>query len=181
MHASIPTVCAVMLVALTAMAAATDLWVHKIYNWTTYPGILLALVLRTLEEPWPDPSGLEDSLKGLAVCGGVMLVAFVLFNVGGGDVKLCAMLGAFLGFERGIEALLWTFVLGGAFALGLLIWRVGFWRLATSAARHAFYSLRLGTWQPLSAEERKELEPPLYLAAAALVAVVIVVFDLVPA
>ena len=33
-------------------------------------------------------------------------------QVGGGDVKLIAMLGAFLGPEQGITAMLWTFVCG---------------------------------------------------------------------
>ena len=33
-----------------------------------------------------------------------------MFKVGGGDVKLIAMLGAFLGPEQGITAMLWTFV-----------------------------------------------------------------------
>ncbi len=46
-----------------------------------------------------------------------MLVLFVFFRIGGGDVKLLAMLGAFLGLEQGIETLLWTFVLGGAVGL----------------------------------------------------------------
>ena len=38
---------------------------------------------------------------GLAACGLVMLVCFVIFRVGGGDVKLIAMLGAFLDRSKG--------------------------------------------------------------------------------
>ncbi len=50
----------VLLVGLVAVATATDLARHKIYNWTTYPGILAALGLNAvgacLGEP-VSPSG----------------------------------------------------------------------------------------------------------------------------
>jgi len=173
------TLSAALLVLLTAIAAVTDVVYHKIYNWTTYPGIIAALVVNTLENGWNDGyPGLEDSLKGLALCGGLMLVSFVLFGVGGGDVKLMAMLGAFLGLEKGVDALLWTFVLGAAAGLAVLIWRVGLWRLVTGTVRHVLWSLRLASWLPLSEAERRQLQPPLYLAPAAVIAVVIVCFDL---
>jgi prepilin peptidase CpaA len=173
------TLSAALLVLLTAIAAVTDVVYHKIYNWTTYPGTVAALVVNYLENGWNDGyPGLEDSLKGLALCGGLMLVSFVLFGVGGGDVKLMAMLGSFLGLEKGIDALLWTFVLGAAAGLAVLIWRVGLWRLVTGTVRHVLWSLRLASWLPLSEAERSQLQPPLYLAPAAVIAVVIVCFDL---
>jgi hypothetical protein len=73
---------------------------------------------------------------------------------------------------------LWTFVLGAAAGLAVLIWRVGLWRLVTGTVRHVLWSLRLASWLPLSEAERRELQPPLYLAPAAVIAVVIVCFDL---
>ena len=108
-----------------------------------------------------------------------MLVCFVGFKVGGGDVKLIAMLGAFLGFEQGIMAMLWTFVLGGCVGLIVLIWRVGPLRLVARVLRQVLWTLRLGRWSPLSESERAQLQPPLFLAPSALVAVVIVRFSLV--
>jgi prepilin peptidase CpaA len=105
-----------------------------------------------------------------------MLACFLVLQVGGGDVKLVAMLGAFLGPERGIEAMLWTFVLGAGAALVVLVWRVGPWRLLAQVFRHLFWMLRLGQWVPLTADERRQLQPPLFLAPSALAAVVIVVF-----
>jgi prepilin peptidase CpaA len=165
---------------LTATAAVTDLRVHKIYNWTTYPGMLLALALNLLQNGWDDGyPGLKDSLAGFAVCGGLMLVSYVFFSVGGGDVKLIAMVGAFLGMEKGVDVLLWTFVLGGAAGLALLIWRVGLVRLVAGTVRHVLWSLRLVSWLPLSEAERRQLQPALYLAPSAVIAVVIVCFDLV--
>jgi prepilin peptidase CpaA len=174
------TISTVLLLLLTATAAVTDVVYHKIYNWTTYPGIILALVVNFLLNGWDDGDpGLADSLKGFALCGGLMLVSYVLFHVGGGDVKLLGMLGAFLGLEKGLDALLWTFVLGAAAGLAVLIWRVGLFRLVAGVVRQVLWSLRLASWLPLSEAERALLRPPLYLAPSAAIAVVIVSFDLV--
>lgn len=172
------SVSTLLVIGFAAVAAATDLVRHKIYNWTTYPGIVVAFIVNLLEHGLTGPHSLEDSLKGFGVCGGLMLAAFVLFRIGGGDVKLMAMLGAFLGLEHGLETLLWTFVLGGVAGLAILIWRVGFIRLVAGATKHVLLSLRLVTWVPLSDAERQQLQPPLYLAPAALAAVLVVLFDL---
>jgi len=177
------TLSTVFLLLLTATAAVTDLRVHKIYNWTTYPGIVVAFIVNLYENGWddglPGHPGLKDSLLGFAACGGILLMSYVFFSVGGGDVKLIAMVGAFLGLEKGVEAVLWTFVLGFAMGVSMLIWRVGLIRLIVGTVRHVLWSLRLVSWLPLSAEERRQLQPALYLAPSAVVAVVIVCFDLV--
>src|SRR6187200_3191916 len=96
-----------VLLALTLTAAITDFRWHKIYNWTTYPGILAAFLISSWE---PGGIGLEESLKGFFGCGLIMVTCLIFFRIGGGDVKLIAMLGAFLGFRLGLEAMLWTFV-----------------------------------------------------------------------
>lgn len=168
---------AALLLVLVLISAVTDLKYHKIYNWTTYPGIAAGLLVHALG--W-DEVGLEEGLKGLAACGVIMLVCFVLFGIGGGDVKLIAMIGAFLGLEQGLEAMLWTFVVGGAAGLAALIWRVGFLSLVKKVARHLLWMLRLAHWLPLSESERNLLQPPLYLAPSAVVAVLIVTFHIVP-
>jgi len=178
----------ILLLGLVSVATATDLAWHKIYNWTTYTGMLTALGLSAagwLVFPGAI-AGREalrvsflESLIGLLACGLVMLVCFVMFKVGGGDVKLIAMLGAFLGPEEGIEAMLWTFVLGGCVGLIVLIWRVGPARLIVHVCRHIVWSLRLGSLCPLTDEQRAQLQPPLFLAPSALAAVAIVRFALV--
>lgn len=180
----------VLVVALALVAAGTDFVWHRIYNWTTYSGIVVALAINAVGSAtgWATPdhaatrwigwTGLPDSAAGFLACGFLMLVLFVFFRIGGGDVKLLAMLGAFLGLERGIETLLWSFVLGGAMGLVVLIWRVGPWTLVARSLRHAWCSLRFGFLAPLGEEERRELQMPLFLAPAALVALMIVRFDL---
>ena len=159
-------VATVLLLALVLIAAITDLLWRKIYNWTTYPGILLGLAAsaggwlavaagadphRLAALGWITPA---QSALGLAICGLVMLVCFVLFRVGGGDVKLIAMLGAIMGPEQGIETMLWTFVLGGCVGLIVLVWRIGAITLLARVFRQVFWTLRLGLWNPLTPDER---------------------------
>jgi prepilin peptidase CpaA len=155
---------------LTAVAAVTDARRQKIYNWTSYPGIVVGLALQWWSAGWP---GLEDGLWGLLTCGGVMLACFVFFpDLGGGDVKLIAMLGAGLGLNDGILAMLWTFVIGFCAGLALLIWNVGAKTLALRTAatiREAVVLRRVSPSAPQSPIRRW-----LYLAPAALAAVLIV-------
>lgn len=185
-------VATILLLGLVLVSTITDLRGHKIYNWTTYSGILAALGLSGLRSLLPAVTDLEEkqleflarlpfreSVIGLLACGFLMLVCFVLFRIGGGDVKLIAMLGAFLGPYQGLEAMLWTFVLGGCMGLIILIWRVGPWRLLVRVFQQLMWTLRLGSWSPLGEDERAQLQPPLFLAPNALLAVVIVNFSLV--
>ena len=137
----------VLLLAFMSIAAVTDLLWNKIYNWNTYGGIAAALALA----PWYGRSTLADSVTGLLTCGLLMVVCFVVFpGIGGGDVKLMAMLGAWLGWEKGIEALLWTFVLAAAFALIGLIWKIGPLTALGRAGRLIASKLRLNWFAPLT-------------------------------
>lgn len=173
------TIC---LLGFSLVAAVTDWRTQHIYNWTTYPGILLALIARGSDGYWAlglegMQSGISDAVAGLFACGGLMLVCFLLFDVGGGDLKLVAMQGAYLGLYKGFEAMLWTFVFGACWAIIVLMWRVGALRFLGQVARQLFYSMRLGGWLPLSQQERALLKPPLNLGPAAFVAVLVVRFQ----
>jgi prepilin peptidase CpaA len=181
----------ILLLVLMAVVTWTDITRHKIYNWTTYPGILAAFGLNGLGDlllwsgfvsaerlqSWGWIS-LGSSFFGFLLCGLLMLVCFVFFHIGAGDLKLMAMMGALLGPQQGLEALLWTFVLGGCLGAILLIWRVGAWRLVVRVFRQIVWSLRIFHWSPLTEEERAQLQSPLFLAPSALAAVVIVRFGL---
>ena len=160
-----------ILLVLLLAATVTDIARHKIYNAMTYPGIVLGVVINTT--PW-GYADWRSSLLGLFSCGAIMLVCFVLFDIGGGDVKLIAMIGGFLGYEAGIEVMLWTFVLGGISGTILLIWRVGLLRMIAGTARHLWLVLRARSWLPLNEEEREPLTRWLYLAPSAFAAVCLV-------
>lgn len=163
-----------VLVMLLVVASITDMRRQMIYNWNTYPGILLGIGLRWIEGGL---SGLEDSLKGFVVCGVLMLICFVLFGLGGGDLKLIAMMGAFLGFERGVEALLWTLVLGGILGAVVLVWQIGFLNIVLQVSRQLVRIWKARGWVPLDPQARQPLKQTLFLAPAGLIAALIVTKD----
>jgi Flp pilus assembly protein protease CpaA len=186
-----------MLLGLTLVAAATDVLRRKIYNWNTYGGILAGLVLSAVRSVWlpadgtaearlwqwvywPGAPELRGSVFGLLTCGGLMVVCVACFpGIGGGDVKLLAMIGALMGWDEGLEALLWTFVLCACFSLIGLVWRVGPVTTVSRVVRLMATRMRLPWFVPLSDEERKVLKPPIFLAPSALAAVIIVRFGLI--
>ncbi len=160
---------------LLVVAAVTDVARHRIYNWTTYPGIVAALLLRAVEGGWP---AFSDGLTGFVGCGLMMLVCFLLFgDIGGGDLKLIAMIGAGLGLHRGIESMLWTFILGGVMGTAILIWKFGILNLVSRTVHHLKLVFQSKGWVPLTAEERAPLQRWLFLAPSALLAVLIVLAD----
>jgi len=180
-----------LLLVLMGVCAYTDLRWRKIYNAVTYPGLLAALLLNaggSVAEHWGVSSeqttrvmgwiGWWPSVLGLLACGGIMLVCYVFFGQGGGDLKMMAMLGAFLGVREGIEVLLWTFVIAAALAMILLIWRVGAWQLVRQASLRLVHALRLKDVSQLSSTAGSPLKTVLDLAPSALVALVVVHFDL---
>lgn len=184
-----------VLVGLLLVSTITDIRQHKIYNWTTYPGMIAALAISGVatwlgadvingSQTQVDNFGVSnwpDSVFGLLACGAMMIVCYVFFpgGVGGGDVKLIAMIGGFLGVMSGLEAMLWTFVLGGCAALVSLVWRFGFWTLVVRACQVAWYRLRLGSTFEVNEQERQPLKTELFLAPSALLGVIIVRFELV--
>ncbi len=163
------------LVVLLIVATITDVRSQIVYNWNTYPGILLGFVLRWTNGGLP---GLEDSVKGFAICGGLILLCFVLFNLGGGDLKLIAMMGAFLGFERGVEALLWTLVLGGILGSVVVVWQIGFVNILVRLRSQLVRMWKARGWVPLDEATREPLKQTLSLAPAGLLAVLIVTKDI---
>jgi leader peptidase (prepilin peptidase) / N-methyltransferase len=112
---------AVALVFLTALVAITgiDLEHQIIPDRITLPGIVAGLVA-SLASGSP---GWLDSLIGIAVGGGLFFAIIVVTRggMGGGDMKLGAMFGAFLGWKVTLVALFVAVVLGGVIAMTLLL------------------------------------------------------------
>ncbi len=161
------------LLIFVGVAAVTDLQEKTIHNWNTYSGIVAGGLLKGMTEGW---AGWIDSWQGFGVCGGMMLVCFLCFDMGGGDLKLIAMMGAFLGLERGVEAMLWTFILASIVATALLVWQIGAVRIVMGTARHLWLMVKTMRPLPLTAAERAPLQRWLYLAPAAFAACVMTVW-----
>ena len=112
----------VLLCGFLAAAAFSDQRTHRIPNVIVYSGILALSCWRLFRE---GSDGGLSALTGCFTCGGLILLCYLLFDIGGGDVKLMAMIGAALGAYDGIEAMLWTFALAAGFALARIVWKVG--------------------------------------------------------
>ena len=80
--------------ALLGWAAAEDLRARRIPNWLT-----LALVLGGIARSFLPGSGVTpgEAAAGFGAGFGLMLIRFAINAVGGGDVKLMAGIGAWLG------------------------------------------------------------------------------------
>jgi Flp pilus assembly protein protease CpaA len=101
----------------------------------------------------------------------------VFFELGGGDLKLLTMVGAFLGWQCGLEALLWTFVLAGVAGLASVVWQIGAIAILQRVFRQLQVMWRAKGYVPLTDQDRQPLRRTMYLAPSALAAVVIVTWD----
>jgi len=114
-----------LLSALLVALLFTDLETYRLPNVLTYGGMLAGLGLSLA-----GPPGLTNSLLGLLIGGGILLAIRVGWKVarhvdamGLGDVKMLAMIGAFLGWQQVWLVLLLSSVSGAVIGLGL--WMTG--------------------------------------------------------
>jgi prepilin peptidase CpaA len=139
----------VTITLFVSTAAWWDATAHRIPNKLTVTGLAAAFLLRA-------QLGSDALVQGLAGFGIVVLVSVVLYAVraiGGGDVKLLAGVGAFLGSSEVLGALGLIAILGAGFAL-LSVVRKGVLPLLL------FNTLELArSWRSLGqAGQRRKLE-----------------------
>jgi prepilin peptidase CpaA len=108
------------LLLLVFAAVVFDVRSHRIPNWLVFSGLLIGVAFHTFLSYG---SGLGYALKGAAVSFGLFLPLYMLRGMGAGDVKLMAMVGAFLGPASALGAVLTTLVAGGVLAIGAALWK----------------------------------------------------------
>jgi prepilin peptidase CpaA len=109
-----------VLIALLVIAGVTDYRTYRIPNWLTFGGAAFALIYKTVIAVSPGAALLLAS-GGLLLGFVLLLPLYMLHAMGAGDVKLMAMVGAFLGADETLQAVLWAFIAGGVGALGLAL------------------------------------------------------------
>jgi prepilin peptidase CpaA len=144
----IQTVADVTLTVIVSAAAWYDVTTHRIPNWLTVSGLVLALLLRFLG------GSLGLGLQGSAVAFGISLVLYLLRAVGAGDVKLLAAVGAFFGSSEVAGALAVIAIAGAGFALLNVIYRGVLPLLLLNT-----YEL-LKSWRTLGGERSRTLDSP---------------------
>ncbi len=105
------------------VVAGTDLSHKIIPNAVTFPGIIVGLICAVTVLPL----GVVDSVLGVLVGGGILwLLAWAspyLFGkegMGGGDIKLMAMIGAFLGWKSALMTIMIGSLLGSFVGITLI-------------------------------------------------------------
>jgi len=116
-----------LLYSALLVVAGTDLSHKIIPNVITFPGIVVGLISAATILPL----GLMNGLIGLLVGGGILwLLAWAspyLFGkegMGGGDIKLLAMIGAFLGWKPVLMTIMVGSFLGSVVGITLIAARV---------------------------------------------------------
>jgi prepilin peptidase CpaA len=100
--------CAPLVCAL-ALAAVIDARQRRIPNWLTF-GLMLSGLGRAAAGG--GTAGLEHSLLGLLAGGALPLILYAISALGGGDVKLLAAIGAWLGSGPAVLVFMVEAVLG---------------------------------------------------------------------
>jgi len=137
---------------VSIVAAVTDNRKGRIPNWLTLPAAVLGIAAHAVM------GGLGQvgiSLLGLLLAAAVPVILYKVSQgraIGGGDVKLFAALGAWLGPTLAIEAEFGAFVLVAVFALIQLAFRGTLLRVLGNAARLLVNPLLPRKW-------RRTLEP----------------------
>lgn len=116
------------LAILLLMVTRHDINSHRIPNKWVLVGIVTGLILNGVLAPgWgfnsviPGGLGYLVSLQGLGVGLAVLMPLYWLRAMGAGDVKLMAMVGAFVGPSDIFGVVLATFIAGGVMAFAVVL------------------------------------------------------------
>lgn len=105
--------CLVLLVA-----AISDLKSQRIPNYLTLPSALLAIAMHTTQTGW---NGFLFSVLGMLAGTGLLLIPYIMGGMGAGDAKLLGAVGAFLGAKEVFIAFLMIALLGGVYAILMVL------------------------------------------------------------
>lgn len=118
MNLSIDVFLIIFLSIILIAAAVNDLRFQKIPNLLTYPSMGIALgchvVMNGLD-------GLLFSAGGMALGIAVFILPYLMGGMGAGDAKLMGAVGAILGAKGVFVAFLFTAIIGGVYALILVL------------------------------------------------------------
>lgn len=150
---SLTAILVYIILATLIVITFIDLDFKIIPNRITYPGMIIGFIIGLISEfyspfIWPITTGIIDSLIGFAIGGGFFLSigwVYYLFTkkvgLGGGDVKLMAMLGAVLGWQSIFPTIFLGSLFGSVIGIFIIYGQKG--------GRHA--EIPFGPWLALGA------------------------------
>jgi leader peptidase (prepilin peptidase)/N-methyltransferase len=116
---SLSSLLLMLLATALLIVSCIDLEHHIIPDAITLPGILAGL----LASLWLTPVGIVNALVGMLLGGGLFLCIALLSRggMGGGDIKLIAMIGAFLGWQAVLVTIFLSALSGALVGLSLML------------------------------------------------------------
>ena len=130
----------VLVVAFVAVAAVFDVRSHRIPNWLVLLGTVTCFAGQLIQ-PALLPFGIAGALKGIGVGFALLLPLYLLRATGAGDVKLMAMIGAYLGPWGIASAAILSFLAGGVLALAVVLAKGVLGQLITNLRTMVFGTL----------------------------------------
>lgn len=108
------------LVPALVYACWNDYRFRLIPNWLTVTVAATGLVAQTL---WRGVPGLQSAALGIVVGFSVLILFWMVRAMGAGDVKLMAAVGAWVGPQMILFAILTGAIVGGVLALGIMVYQ----------------------------------------------------------
>jgi prepilin peptidase CpaA len=116
----IPISTCALLMIVVIVASVFDFRYRRIPNWLVGAGALAGFVSSTAASGW---HGLSGSLLGFLTGFLLYLPLYIVRARGAGDVKLLAAIGAIVGVWTCVLITVFSALLGGVVALGLILWK----------------------------------------------------------
>jgi len=104
----------IILSGFVAVASAFDLYSRRIPNPLLVAGLLVAVAWNAASGGW---GGFTESFAGFWIGLALMLPGWLLRFTGGGDVKLVAVVGAFVGASTVVYAFALSMIVAAVFAV----------------------------------------------------------------
>jgi prepilin peptidase CpaA len=105
----------VIVLFASLVAAVTDLWKFRVYNFLTIPLLLTGLAYHGFR------GDLSTSLVGALIGFSSLILLHVMGGVGAGDVKLMTGVGAWLGMQDTLQVFIISSLAAGAYAVVLVL------------------------------------------------------------
>jgi prepilin peptidase CpaA len=138
------------LLALLCWAAVQDAATRRIPNWLNFSLILSGILQGGISLGWP---GVSHALIGMLCGAGLTIVLFALGALGGGDVKLLAGVGAWMGPWAAVQ----TFALAAIIGMVVVLWQATYQgRLRTLFRNSAVVAINLAHVSDVGVEHAME-------------------------
>ncbi len=106
------------LATLLLISSVFDIRFQRIPNWITFTAMVAGL---TLNGALAGADGLITSAGGILLGTGIFVIPYAMGGMGAGDAKLMGAVGSFLGWKGALAAALLTMIVGGLYAVFLML------------------------------------------------------------